>query len=62
MISQKNFIATGVLGAEPLGEGVMEGSTGSPTFSMALPVKTEIRGRLSPSSGLITGDSRSSRK
>ena len=38
----------GFLRAEPLGEGVMDGSTGSPTLFHAMPGETAIRGRRSP--------------
>ena len=45
----------GVLGAKPLGEGVMDGSTGSPTLFHAMPGETEIRGRL-PSHNTFQAD------
>ena len=41
-------------GLSPLGEGVMDGSTGSPTLFQAMPGETEIRGRLPPHPTLHT--------
>ena len=41
-------------GLSPLGEGVMDGSTGSPTLFQAMPGETEIRGRLPPHPTLLS--------